>query len=183
MFFCSTPLETVLHLALLIHLPMKSYRRTHTVRINAAWSSKMSQVHFKKEKLKETASLAFTTCSHLPWPLDFPILVLLPWSNRYNRNKVFLTGSENHRIIHAGRGTGGLWSNLLLKQGQVWDQNSFLRTLSGQVLKTCKDRDSTTSRVKLLRSSTFLMGNKFLLVSSLDHHCSTYTLCLSPSHQ
>lgn len=101
----------------------------------------------------------------------------------YNRNKVFLTGSQNHRIIHAGRGTGGLWSNLLLKQGQVWDQNSFLRTLSSQVLKTCKDRDSTTSRVKLLHSSTLPMGNKFLLVSSLDHRCSTYALCLSPSHQ
>lgn len=61
--FYPAPLETVLHLALRIHLPIKSYRGINTVRINAVPSSKMSQVHFKKEILKQTASLAFTTCS------------------------------------------------------------------------------------------------------------------------
>lgn len=61
--FYPAPLETVLHLALHIHLPMKSYTGINTVRIRAVQSSKMSQVHFKKEILKQTASLAFTICS------------------------------------------------------------------------------------------------------------------------
>lgn len=62
--FYPAPLETVLHLALHIHLPMKFCTGINTVRIDSVQSSKMSQVHFKKEILKQTASLAaFTTCS------------------------------------------------------------------------------------------------------------------------
>jgi len=44
---------------------MKSYRRTNTVRINAAQSSKVSLVHFKKGKIKRNSQ----PCIHHMLPI------------------------------------------------------------------------------------------------------------------
>lgn len=110
MLFYPTPLEkTLLHLALLIHLPMKSYRRINTLGINAAWSHKMSQVHFKdRKKKKNEPAFCSSHVPYLPWPADSPVLFLLPCSSRQLCEEV-----ASVLIIFLSVG-GCSWSQLIL---------------------------------------------------------------------
>lgn len=75
-----------------------------------------------------------------------------------------------------------LWPNLLFKQGKEWNQNIFLRTLSSQVLKTCKGRDSTISVVNLFPAQLVPWGISFSLCL-IWITVVQLTLCLSPSCQ
>lgn len=77
--------------------------------------------------------------------------------------------------------SGGFWSKLSSKKGQIWVQIKLLRALFSLVLKTSQEGDCTSCLGNLLQYLTFLLGKKLFLIPWLMFYIQTYAWCLSSS--
>lgn len=184
MLFYLAPLETVLHLTLFIHLPMKSYRRTNTLKNNVAWSSKLSQVHLKKEKTKRKTQRFIPVCSPsalAPWfPNTFPASLKKQVPKQEFSISHGIKGPQDNSGWRRSQEVSGQTSCLSKEKGEIrtaFSGHCLVRSWKPARTERAWSLWSICSTAQLAPWGTsFSLCLIWITVVQL-------TLCLSPSHQ